>query len=89
MPNTSPTLQQLVDDYNAVRTANALGMTVEQVKTVNRIERDYAELEIEQPRPGMPVFISFEDERGFTYSNVLVREDGTLDYKNEIDRKGN
>lgn len=72
-------LQQLVDEYNAVRTANALGFTVAQVRTLDAIERESAEA-IEVEAAHGQVWVTFEVD-GFTWPTVLVRDDGTLDYR--------
>ena len=85
-------LQDLMQDYYDVRTANATDLTVEQVKTINALEREYAdhgEFTVEATRDfsGKPVEVTVEfeaDQWAREYSDldryyfcVTVASDGT------------
>lgn len=72
-------LQTLIDEYRAIRTAGATGLTPAQCRTLDIIERNSPE-PIEVERADGLVWVTFEDD-GFTWFRVLVCADGSLDYR--------
>jgi hypothetical protein len=69
-------LDKAIENYLAVRTAGALGLTAEQVKTINYIERD-ADERIEVSLQGDRPLVEWVEDGWFFYA--YVNADGTLD----------
>ena len=89
-------MHKLLQDYFDIKTANVTGLSIEQVRTLNRLEQDHNRAEASEAiehrwriepfevemdeRLGLPRVSWLDSEHGHPYSAV-VRSDGTLDYK--------
>jgi hypothetical protein len=83
-----------MQDYFDIRTANQTGLSVEQVRTLNRLEADHnraaeadayrypwVEFKVEMDeRLGLPRVEFLDSEHGHSYTAVVLA-DGKLDYK--------
>jgi hypothetical protein len=83
-----------MQDYFDLRTADQTGLTVEQVRTLNRLEADHnrvaesdpyrypwVEFKVEMDeRIKLPRVEFLDSEHGFSYTAVVLA-DGSLDYK--------
>jgi hypothetical protein len=74
-------LNEAIAEYHAVRKANALGLTVAQVRTLDALERNGAELEVENTPTGLYVDIAEYGPERWAWFGVLVHPDGSLDYR--------